>query len=185
MILIANREQELFVQLDERVRSRLQNCTRIQFDKYSIDELVSILRDRARWGLTENAVNTEGLRKIGDAAAGDARVAIGILRSAARTAEKENQETISEQLIEKSIPEAESEITRQTKDRLTPHQQVLYEIVLDAEKIDPGDLYSRYEQQVENAKTKRMIRNHLSKMRHYNLIAAEGATRGRTYRVVR
>ncbi|MFC4357766.1 Cdc6/Cdc18 family protein [Halobium salinum] len=43
MVLIANREEELFATLDERLTSRLHSCVRIQFEKYHLDELVSIL----------------------------------------------------------------------------------------------------------------------------------------------
>ena len=39
MLMIANKEHEVFAELDERVRSRLNNCTRIRFDSYSTEEL--------------------------------------------------------------------------------------------------------------------------------------------------
>lgn len=54
MILIANREEELFAQLDNRLVSRLHASRRIRFEKYELDELVSILEDRVRWGLAED-----------------------------------------------------------------------------------------------------------------------------------
>ncbi|MGB9960785.1 Cdc6/Cdc18 family protein (plasmid) [Halobacterium sp. MBLA0001] len=43
LILIANREEELFSPLDERLHSRLRNANRIHFNQYGHDELVSIL----------------------------------------------------------------------------------------------------------------------------------------------
>ncbi len=50
MVLIANREEELFSQLEDPLMSRLHSCVRIQFDKYHLKELVAILEARARWG---------------------------------------------------------------------------------------------------------------------------------------
>jgi Cdc6-like AAA superfamily ATPase len=121
---------------------------------------------------------------IADAAAGDARTAIGILRNAARTAHRDRYTEISEAVIEAAIPEAKSEIQNKSLSKLTDHQHTLYEIIEDAGEIDPGALYDRYTDRVSDPKTKRTMRNHLQKMEHYNLISAEGATRGRTYQLV-
>ncbi|MFA9428388.1 hypothetical protein [Natronorubrum sp. A-ect3] len=38
MVLIANREEELFMQLDGRLQSRLQSATRIRFDPYEMSQ---------------------------------------------------------------------------------------------------------------------------------------------------
>ncbi len=78
MVLIANRGEELFARLDDRLVSRLHGATRIRFEKYDLDELMSILEDRVQWGLTEDALTREQLACIADAAAGDARIAISI-----------------------------------------------------------------------------------------------------------
>ncbi|MDY7082801.1 MAG: Cdc6/Cdc18 family protein, partial [Halobacteria archaeon] len=94
-IMIANREEELFAEMDERVVSRFQSSARISFDRYRVDELVSILGDRAEWGLEPDAVDDDELEMIADAAGGDARVAIGILRNVARQADAENAEEIT------------------------------------------------------------------------------------------
>jgi Cdc6-like AAA superfamily ATPase len=48
LVLIANREEELFSELNERLVSRLHTATRIRFDRYATDELVGILEDRVR-----------------------------------------------------------------------------------------------------------------------------------------
>lgn len=46
LVLIANREVELFAQLDDRVVSRLQTAARIHFDVYGTEALVWIFEDR-------------------------------------------------------------------------------------------------------------------------------------------
>lgn len=46
LVLIANREKDLFVRMDDRLVSRLHTATRVRFDRYGVDELVAILEDR-------------------------------------------------------------------------------------------------------------------------------------------
>lgn len=182
LILIANREEELFSPLDERLHSRLRNANRIHFNQYGHDELVSILRDRARWGLAEEAITASGLQQIAERAAGDARVAIGILRKAARTANQNGQSRIHPSVIADVVLEAKLEIERETINRLTPHQKTLYNIINEAEEINPPTLYEQYSNLVEDPKTERTVRNYLAKLEHYNLIIAEGNTKARVYR---
>jgi orc1/cdc6 family replication initiation protein len=184
MVLIANREEELFARIDERLSSRLMNTTRIRFDKYGLNELVGILQARVDRGLTADAIGRSQLERIADAAAGDARVAIGILRNAAQRAERDGTDQITSAAITDSIPEARSEVQQRTVETLTPHQQQLYEIITNHGSITPGDLYEMYREQVDDPKTKRTMRNYLTKMCQYNLIVAEGQNRGRTYRPV-
>lgn len=182
MVLIANRETELFAQLGERLTSRLQSCVRIQFEKYHLDELVAILEARVRWGLSEDAIGNQQLALIADGAAGDARVAIGILRTAARRATQANVDTITADIVHDAVPTARKEIQQKTVAQLNADQRALYEIITEAGEVKPGDLYDRYDERVDEPKTKRTVRNHLSKMCQYNLIRADGEKRARTYR---
>ena len=184
MILIANNEEGVFAEVDNRINSRLANATRIHFRHYNHDELVAILQDRVRWGLDHNVITRERLNLIANNAAGDARVAIGILRQAARTAKDNQLNEIPERVIRKVTPEAKSEIKQKTVERLTAHQEVLYDIVTEYGEIPPSELYDEYCTRVTDPKTQRMVRNYLSKLEHYNLIAADGKTRGRVYRTV-
>lgn len=184
MVLIANRERDLFADLDERLTSRLRSSRRVQFNKYGIDELVAILSARAKWGFEPDAVDREQLARIADAAAGDARVAIAILRNAARVAEREELTTIPAHIVDEAVPEARAELRQKDLDGLSPHQRTLYEIIAEHGEIDPGELYGQYREQVNEPKTNRTLRNYLRKMCHYNLVVAEGENRARTYRVV-
>jgi Cdc6-like AAA superfamily ATPase len=119
LVLIANREEELFADLGNRLSSRFSSCERIRFDQYSESELVSILEARARWGLAGGAVGTSELRVMANAAAGDARTAIGILRTAARYADRDGADGISVGVISEAIPEAKSEIHQKSLDKLS------------------------------------------------------------------
>lgn len=181
MVLIANQANALFEPLDARLTSRLRTATRIGFDRYSMDELVAILRPRVRLGLNEEAVTDEQLNQIATAAAGDARVGIEVLRVAARRATHEGLDTVSDDIIRNAVSEAKSEIRQRNVDKLTSHQQVVYEIIAEYGEITPLDLYAEYRDRADNPKTDRMVRNYLKKMERYNLVRAEGHNRGRTY----
>lgn len=182
-MLIANREKDLFADLDERLVSRYRGCERVQFDRYSLEELVGILRARADRGLTADAVDRDVLERIADAAAGDARLAISILRSAARTAHHEQLARITLEIVEDAIPNAQSEMKRKNLDTLTPHQRALYEIIDENGEVIPSALYEAYRDRVENPKSDRTVRTYLTKMDRYGLIDAEGTSRDRVYRV--
>ncbi|MGQ3411874.1 Cdc6/Cdc18 family protein [Natrinema sp. LN54] len=183
-VLIANREVELFASFDDRVRSRLHAGTRVRFDRYGTDELAAILAERAAKALEPASVSDSQLRAIADAASGDARVGIGILRSAARRAERQGSASITDDVLEAAIPDARTAIRRKTVEGLIEHQRVLYDVIDEAGEIEPGDLYAEYERRVEEPKTNRTLRNYLTKMVHYDLIEAVGERRGRTYRLV-
>ncbi|MFP9193941.1 Cdc6/Cdc18 family protein [Natrialbaceae archaeon A-CW1-1] len=181
MVLIANREVELFAHLDDRLTSRLAASTRIQFHPYSNSEITSILTDRVQWGLAGNIISQEQLKLIANHATGDARVAIGTLRNAARHAQQHHLDEITPHVIRKVVPEAKTEIQQKTINQLTHHQQVLHEIITEHDEITPKRLYEEYRVRVENPKTDRMVRNHLSKLEHYNLIKRNGNTKARVY----
>lgn len=181
MVLIANREEDVFSTLDERLNSRLQNCARIRFNQYTLSELVAILEDRVQWGLDPDAIDDHTLETIADAAAGDARVAIGILRNATRIAQQQDNDCLKESVIEQAVPEAKSDIRKRTTEKLTEHQQALYDLIKEAGEIGGGDLYEQYQTAVSDPKTRRTMRNHLAKLQQYNLIVAQGNTKARRY----
>ncbi len=183
-ILVANRETDFLVGLDDRVESRLRGSPRIRFERYSLDQLVAILESRVEKGFEPGSVPAEHLETIADAAAGDARVAIRVLRSAARLAEADGETTITADHVREAIPEARQSIKQRTVDALTRHQKVLYEIVGEAGEIAPGELYESYQGRVDEPKSKRTVRKYMSKMDQYNLIRSLGEKRGRTYEIV-
>lgn len=82
------------------------------------------------------------------------------------------------------MPQARAERHQKDVDTLTPYQQTLYEIIEEHDEISPSELYKEYQSRTEDPKTDRMVRNYLSKMDQYDVIAAEGTSRDRTYRSV-
>jgi len=184
MILIANRERDIVGTLDERLQSRLRSATTIHFDQYADAELEAILADRIEWGLDPGATTDEQVTRIASAAAGDARDAIGILRSAARNAEHAGADTIHDTHIETAIPEARATIRQKSLEKLTDHQRVVYDILAEDGPLSPQELYAEYQSAVDDPRTKRTLTNYLGKLDQYNLIEAEGRGPSRTYRIV-
>lgn len=181
MVLITNREESLYGVMEDRLKSRLQTATHIRFDSYSDRELMSILEDRARWSLRDDVIDTNDLRILASASGGDARVAITSLREAARNARRNGDTKITRETLREAVPEAKAEIRQKSVDRLTEHQQALYDIICSAREIEPSELYAEYHNTVDDPKTDRTVRNYLAKMERYNLIRSEGENRGRKY----
>lgn len=182
MIFISNEEAEFFAQLDERLESRLHAARRIRLPRYHLDELADILERRALYALIEGAISRENLEEISDRAAGDARIGIGILRSAAREAESEGMEEITLDIVDSVVDRARLEIHRKNLDQLRPDQRLIYDILVEHGKLQPSELYDVYQERADDPKTNRTVRNHLQKLQHYNLVEAEGEKRARTYK---
>jgi orc1/cdc6 family replication initiation protein len=184
LVLIANDDDEFFAQVSDRVTSRLQTSERIHFNPYTQDELIAILDDRVRWGLQKDVIDTEQISQIAAAAGGDAHVALGVLRVAAKRARRKGYDRIDATVVEQAVSEAKTEIKQQTLDKLTPDQTILYDIITEHGEVTPGTLYEEYDERASNPRSERMVRNYLQKLVHYNLIEALGQNRGRRYRRV-
>ncbi|MDS0261712.1 orc1/cdc6 family replication initiation protein [Haloarcula sp. S1CR25-12] len=184
LVCIANKEEELFSRVDDRLVSRLRSSEHVRMDKYHDEQLYDILSARAKWGLDEDVITDDQLYRIADAAAGDARLAIGILRTAASEADREDEERITDDMLLDAADDARAQIRQTSLDSLTPHQQTVYEIVHEDGPLGPGAIHERYRDAVEDPRTKRTIRTYLSKMVQYNLLEANGTSRDRQYSVV-
>jgi orc1/cdc6 family replication initiation protein len=184
IICIANKEEELFGRVDDRLVSRLRSSEHVRMDKYHDEQLYDILSARAKWGLDEDVIIDDQLYRIADAAAGDARLAIGILRTAASKADRENRERITDDILLDAAEDARAQIKQKSLDSLTPHQRVVYDIVRDHGPIGPSEIHERYSEDVDDPRTKRTIRTYLSKMEQYKLLEAEGTSRDREYSLV-
>ena len=164
-----------------RTRSRLGTARRIAFKAYSVDELVSILHERARLSLQLDAVPEAQLRAIAQSAAGDARRAIETLRLAATKAEREGHKELAASDIQRAIPEARKLSDQRGISKLNSHQRVLYSIVQEFKEVSSADLYRHYYDQVAEPVRVRTLRNYLQKLSFAGFIRASGTGRWRVY----
>jgi Cdc6-like AAA superfamily ATPase len=185
MVLICVDEDELFRDLDVRVCSRLRSAEKVHLAKYSDAELTDILWGRVEAGLEFGAITDDTIKHIADLAAGDARLAIALLRRAAKhVVENPHEDQITRGVVRKIAADAKQEIATRYVEKLSTHQRLLYEIIADAGEIRSSDLHDRYEARATTRKAKSTRRQYLQSMCREGLIEAEGNGRGRTYRRV-
>jgi Cdc6-like AAA superfamily ATPase len=115
---------------------------------------------------------------------GDARLALGILRTAASTADRESRDRITDDILLDAADDARARIKQKGLGSLTPHRWVVYDTVREHGPLGPSEIYVRYTEEVDDPRTKRTIRTYLSKMEQYNLLEAKGTSRDREYSLV-
>ena len=184
VICIANREEELFARVDGRLVSRLRASEQVRLESYHDDQLYDILSAPVRSGLDPAVITDTQLYAIADAAAGDARLAIGIPRTAAGKADRENHERITDDSLLDAAEDARAQIKQKSLDSLTPHQRVVYDTVREHGPIGPSEIHERYSEDVDDPRTKRTVRAYLSKMTQYNLLKPDRSSRDREYRAI-
>lgn len=89
IICIANKEEELFSRVNERLISRLRSANTSGWTATTTN---NILTARVKWSLDQDVITDDQLYRIADAAAGDAHLTIGILQTAASKIDRENNE---------------------------------------------------------------------------------------------
>lgn len=140
-------------ELEERVRSRLNPHT-VFFPRYSCNDLLGILVDRAQVSLLDGSWSRAVLRKIASMAQGDARVAIRMLCRAALLADHHRIEKITAAGLRKQLEAARKAKKNNMLDHLTRDHRILYEIVKQNQRILSGDLWQKYSQRCERIKRK-------------------------------
>jgi Cdc6-like AAA superfamily ATPase len=183
MTLIANDEDDLFADVDERVQSRFKIGPRIDLDPYPVDELVAILDKRAEYGLKDGIVTRRQLEAIASAADGDARRAICHLRSAAELAALDSDaREIEDDHLAEALPRMEDELRQKTISNLNRHHRAIYEVLVGADgPLAPKTIHERYGDRVDDPRSKRTVRKYLRKLEHYRLIKSEGTSSDKTY----
>jgi len=184
LVCIAGSKYPL-VLLDSRVISRL-GATRIEFDPYTLEEMVAILKTRASLGLAPGFWSEGILKMIARLAEGDARVAIQTLRAAATLAEEEGSEVIKPEHVQKGYRGTMDLKRYYELKQLSSHQRLLYEIIAACPKITSSNLRRRYIEGCRNASiqplSERSYNASLEKLIKANLIRRERINvRGRVF----
>jgi len=180
IILIANRE-DVFVDMDDRIRSSFSSIDEIRFKAYDDRELVDILEDRVEYGLRDGAIENSNLKFIASKSGGDARVAISTLRKAAQKAEREGMEQINREVVKESFSDAVKDNRSISLKKLNDDQRKLYDILKEEKELPSRELFEAYKEEVEEPPTDRTLRRYMKKMESYGLVEAKGSTRDRKY----
>ncbi|SFR34094.1 Cdc6/Cdc18 family protein [Halogeometricum limi] len=183
LLMVCVDEDKLLSELDVRIESRIRSAVSIELEKYRTDELADIVAGRVEAGLHPGAADRETLERIADLAAGDARLAITLLRRAAERAEIRSLDTLNPDLVEDVADSASIEVHERNKERLSTHQRLLYSIISESGEIAASDLHDEYEHKAQSPKSRPTRRRYLASLEQYDLIEQLGATRGSRYRV--
>lgn len=120
--------------------------------------------------------------RIAEAVDGDARIAIATLRIAARRADDDAADRITQDIIGQALPQARQELRRRHIDGLPLHHQAIFRVIEEHDRIAPRELFEEYRNRVDEPKSNRTVRKYLKQLERDELIAAEGSTRDRRYR---
>jgi len=187
LICICNSRYFLF-SLDERIKSRM-NAQQIEFQPYSLKDLVFILEQRAEFGLVPDTWTKKILEQIADLSEGDARVAIQTLKNAAQFAEADNSKAIKEEHVKKGWNSAKGLRKTYLLDKLTEHHKILYSIIEKQKEIASGELWESYLNECRAAKKRpialRTYNAYINKLCETGLIKPERAAIRGNVRVFR
>jgi len=152
LVAIANHARALH-ELDERVRSRLSPRV-IAFPPYRTGEMVTLLRDLAARALVSRAVAEGDLERIAAIAAGDARVAIQLLRNTAHSAELVGEQRITPDSLAREWRHAKAATQARALEALTEDHRLLYRIVAQQTAVTSGRLWQAYVHRCAEVKRK-------------------------------
>jgi len=179
-IVCISNTRKYVITLDPRITSRL-NFRSINFPRYSDEELLIILKHRVEGcrALYPKTYSKAILEKIAELAAGDARVAIQTLRSAAYNAERTNKSKITLKDVEEGY-EAVKEIKKKYElEKLTSHHRLIIKILNRHKEISSTNFYNLYKLEANKqemiAKSRRSFNNYLADLIKLNYIKIERA----------
>jgi len=177
VVVICHEPDDWLARSESDVRQYLHGG-RIELDRFGVDELADILRDRARVGLVDDVVTREQLETIADDVAGVAREGIQTLRAAAEIAVEREHGRIHDADVDDAYERARASIRKANLQSLPFHHRVLYELIREAGEITGRELNQRYESVEERVYanrertpiSRRDRRNKLDKLQAYDLV---------------
>jgi len=186
LALIANDEEDFFDGVPPSLESRLKGSYHVQFDEYSVSDLVAILEQRTEFGLHDGVVSRRDLEAIAREAQGNgsARQAIVTLRKAVKVAASRGRTSISVEDIEIAAPDARQYIRNKDYERLGESLQRLVDVIeADSEEwVSCTRVREQYDERMGCEVGGRKRRRLLNKLQNYGFIERRGDGKGAEYR---
>ena len=164
-------------QLDPRVISTLSE-EEIVFPAYNTNEIKEILEDRIPLAFDENIVTQGALNLCASMACkqhGDARRAIKLLNVAGKTAELNQDNSITDEHVRLAAQRIEIDKESQQLNAFSLHEKLLVIIIMKTPNISTGDIYSAYKSlcriTCQNELTQRRVTQMLSEIELSGLIS--------------
>ena len=133
-------------ELDPRVISTLSE-EELVFPAYVTNEIKEILEDRIPLAFEENSVSSGALNLCASMACrehGDARRAIKLLDVAAKTAELNQDVSITDEHVRLAAQKIEIDKEAQQLNAFSLHEKLLVIVIMKSPNISTGDVYSAY-----------------------------------------
>ena len=181
-LILASTHYHTLVTLPSRIKSSL-SLTEVEFPQYSVEELVSILKDRIEYSLRPGVLASKLLRIIATAARGDARVGLETIRRAAIRAEERNGRKIALLDVKAASTEANKLRLEYFLSKLNDHQRIIYEILTKEGRLDSGSVYRSYFGRVQNPAVDRAYRKYMRRMVELGLVKERGLGRWKSFEV--
>lgn len=181
LLLICLEEEPLFAEFDQQLQSRFTAASKVHLDKYTTDEMTSILRGRVKAGLRPGVIEDGVIEHIADLAVGDARAGIALLRGAVELAVSNDREMLTTDIVDEAEAEARADMRAYRIRELDTDKRLLYEIIQEAGEIDAGTLHACYENKAQNPVARSTRRKYLGRLGDYDLIDTEGSGKGKRY----
>jgi len=186
---LASKVSSILISNDVRVADYLKPKTqsslgrvKVIFSPYTSEELYDILKDRAKNALNKDVVSDQVLQKVAEIEAsrgGDARKALELLDSCAKTAISKGTQKVTLDLVDEADKALEKDTIFHIVGTLTKHQKLLFLAMIQSNKteLDGGKVYSLYrevcEKQNVDPLSVRSIRTFLVNFSELGIIRSE------------
>ncbi|MBU4245559.1 MAG: AAA family ATPase [Nanoarchaeota archaeon] len=181
LVLISNSEQAL-AKIDPRIRSSIA-VEAIEFPRYTANELSDILIDRVMFALLPSKISQELIKVAANAAGGDARVGLEILRRAAKLAEGRNAKNIDKEDIIHALKAAKRMKIESMLADIEEDSRILYKIIEEKASAGSGEIFEEYKRRAPNAASERTFRYNMEELVKAGFIEASGDVRWRKYSI--
>ncbi len=141
--------------LDVKVSSTFRP-QEIFFQPYTRSEIVSILKDRAKYGFFPGVISDKVIEAIAEYAfsQADLRVGIELLRKSALIAESEASRKIKEEHVKKAYGDARLVNLEYLLKSLNPEEKELVRLLAESKKAYSGELYEAFKKKTKLSYTK-------------------------------
>jgi len=154
----------------------------VDFQPYSENEAVEILRGRAILGLSSGSCNNDILSMIASACNGNMKIGISVLWRAARKAQDEGKSCIEANDVVTALNSCLVGEDKELKGKLSPGEQLIHSIIEERGQIRGTDVQRFLEDTL--LISGRTTRNHLRNLVSCGLVKASGSKRSRAYRTM-
>lgn len=169
IVLISN-DPFLFSKVEPRIKSSLA-IEEIEFKPYSMEEMKSILQERAKnafYSIESGVITLAANHAINKG--GDVRAGLDCLLKAGRVAEQENDTKVKVDHIKKILKEVLKVKPQIIKENITEIEKAILNILEENNELSFGDLYKKYCENVQNPITEKPFLNYVKRLDELKLV---------------